>query len=478
MKALAVNITRRSLVLVAFETVLIVLAVALGAFLRLGGDAWALLFQEHGIQKALLIAFVCQVCLYYSDLYELKVASDRRELFVGIVQALGATSFLLAAIYFWSPGVVIGRGVFMASSVLVVAFVAGWRLVFEWLSRRIAPRERLLLVGTGTAAVNLSRELFQRRQELGVEIVGFVDPDPARVGAPVINPGVIGTVEDIPSIVRARGVDRVVVSLADARGKLPMDKLLEMKLDGVSFDHLASVYEDLTGKIAVENLRPSWLIFSSGFKKSRLVRSAKRLTDLTAAAIGLMLAAPIMAIVAIAVKLTSNGPAVYRQQRVGQHGRVFTVLKFRSMREDAEAGTGAVWAAKNDNRVTPIGRFLRKSRLDELPQLLNVLKGDMSLVGPRPERPEFVKQLTGQIPFYGQRHVLRPGLTGWAQVRYTYGSSVEDAMEKLQYDLFYIKHLSIPFDLFIIFSTMKTVILRRGADVGPHTGTAGRSRTP
>jgi sugar transferase (PEP-CTERM system associated) len=463
MKALAVNITRRSLALVAFETVLIVLAVALGAFLRLGGDAWGLFFQEHGIQKALLIAFVCQVCLYYSDLYELKVASDRRELFVGIVRALSATSFLLAAIYFWSPGVVIGRGVFMASSLLVVAFVAGWRLVFEWLSRRVGPRERLLLVGTGTAAVNLSRELFQRRQELGVEIVGFVDPDPARVGAPVINPGVIGTIEDIPSIVRARGVDRVVVSLADARGKLPMDKLLEMKLDGVSFDHLASVYEDLTGKIAVENLRPSWLIFSSGFKKSRLVRSAKRLIDLTAAAIGLMLAAPIMAIVAIAVKLTSNGPAVYRQQRVGRHGRVFTVLKFRSMREDAEAGTGAVWAAKNDNRVTPIGRFLRRSRLDELPQLLNVLKGDMSLVGPRPERPEFVQQLTGQIPFYGQRHVLRPGLTGWAQVRYTYGSSVEDAMEKLQYDLFYVKHLSIPFDLFIIFSTIKTVIRRRGA---------------
>jgi sugar transferase (PEP-CTERM system associated) len=463
MKALSINLTRRSVALVAFETVLIVLAVALGAFLRLGSEAANLLFMERGIEKALLIAFVCQTCLYYADLYELRVASDRRELFTRIVQALSATSFLLAAIYFWVPSVVIGRGVFMVAALLVIVFVSGWRLVFEWLSRRVAPRERLLLVGTGPAAVNLARELFDRRQELGVEIVGFVDPDPARLGAPVINPGVIGTVEDIPSIVRARGVDRVVVSLGDARGKLPMDKLLEMKLDGVTFDHLASVYEELTGKIAVENLRPSWLIFSSGFKKSRLVKTSKRLIDLIAAGVGLLLALPIMAIVAVAVKLTSPGPAVYRQERVGQYGRVFTVLKFRSMRQDAESATGAVWATKNDNRVTPIGRFLRKTRLDELPQLINVLKGDMSLVGPRPERPEFVRQLTAQIPFYGQRHVLRPGLTGWAQVRYTYGSSVEDAMEKLQYDLFYIKNLSIPYDLFIIFSTIKTVILRRGA---------------
>jgi sugar transferase (PEP-CTERM system associated) len=236
-----------------------------------------------------------------------------------------------------------------------------------------------------------------------------------------------------------------------------------MKLDGVTFDHLASVYEELTGKIAVENLRPSWLIFSSGFKKSRLVRAGKRLLDVVSAVVGLVLAAPIMGVVAAAVKLTSGGPAVYRQQRVGLQNRPFTVYKFRSMRQDAEVGTGAVWARKNDNRVTPVGRFLRRTRLDELPQLWNVLVGDMSLVGPRPERPEFVSQLTEQIPFYGQRHAIRPGLTGWAQVRYAYGASVEDSLEKLQYDLFYIKNLSIPLDLFIVFSTIKTVLFRRGS---------------
>jgi sugar transferase (PEP-CTERM system associated) len=463
MKALYVNLTKRSFALVVCESLLIVAAVVIAAWLRLGSDVWTLLFTDNGFMKAGLIALVCQVSLYYADMYELRALSDRRELFIGIVQGLAATCFILAAIYFWVPSLVIGRGVFMIGSVFVMISVAGWRLAFEWLTRQVAPSERLLLVGTGPAAVSQASEIFGRRQELGVEIVGFVDPDPARLGAPVINPGVIGTIEDIPSIVRARGVDRVVVSLADARGKLPMDKLLEMKLDGVMFDHLASVYEELTGKIAVENLRPSWLIFSEGFRKSALLTSQKRLLDVLAAAFGLMIAAPIMLAVAAAVRLTSDGPILYRQQRVGRHGRVFTVNKFRSMFQDAEAATGAVWAQPGDSRVTPVGRFLRKARLDELPQLWNVLKGDMSLVGPRPERPEFVKRLSQQIPFYEQRHVIRPGLTGWAQVRYSYGASVEDALEKLQYDLFYIKNLSLALDLFIIFSTIKTVVLRRGA---------------
>jgi sugar transferase (PEP-CTERM system associated) len=349
------------------------------------------------------------------------------------------------------------------ASALVLTLVAGWRLAFEWVTRYAKPRERLLVVGTSAAAVALARELFGRRNELGIEIVGFVDPDRSRIGAPVINPGVIGTIEDIPSIVRARGVNRVVVSLADARGKLPMDKLLDIKLDGVTFDHLASVYEEMTGKIAVENLRPSWLIFSDGFRKSRLLRSAKRLVDIAGALVGIILTAPLMLIVAAAVKLTSPGPALYQQRRVGQHGRIFTVHKFRSMRKDAEAGTGAVWAQKNDARITTVGKIIRKTRMDELPQLWNVLAGDMSLVGPRPERPEFVEQLAKEIPFYGQRHIVRPGLTGWAQVRYTYTASVEDALQKLQYDLFYIKNLSISLDLFIIVSTVKTVIMRKGA---------------
>jgi len=458
------RLTGRSVALVLFETVLIISAVGVAAYIRLGEWAWQIFVEEHGVPKALLIAGVCQVCLYYADLYDLRLVSDRRELFVRIVQALGAASFILAAIYFWFPALVMGRGVFMISAILVITLVIGWRVAFEWLSRQVGPRERLLLVGTNASAIALAREIFARRHELGVEIVGFVDADPAMVGAPVLNPGVIGTIEDIPSIVRARGVDRVVVSLADARGKLPMDKLLEMKLDGVSFAHLASVYEDYTGKIAVENLRPSWLIFSEGFKKTRITWALKRLMDVAIALCGLVLLAPVMGLVACAIRLSSPGAIIYHQRRVGLHGRLFTVHKFRSMRQDAESDTGPVWAsASGDLRVTSIGRFLRRSRLDELPQLWNVLRGDMSFVGPRPERPEFVSELTQIIPFYPQRHVVRPGLTGWAQVKYTYGATTEDALQKLQYDLFYIKHLSVPLDLYVILETIKTVILQKGA---------------
>jgi sugar transferase (PEP-CTERM system associated) len=279
-----------------------------------------------------------------------------------------------------------------------------------------------------------------------------------------VNPGIIGTVDDIPSLVKTHAIDRVVVSLSDARGKLPMDRLLDMRMAGVSFVHLPSIYEEYTGKIAVENLRPSWLIFSDGFTQVKAVGGVTRFIDLVAGGLALVLAQPLMIVAGVAIKLTSAGPMLYRQQRVGLNGRVFTIYKFRSMRADAEAETGAVWATPgNDPRVTRVGAFLRRSRIDELPQLWNVLAGDMSLVGPRPERPEFVKSLTEQIPFYGQRHVVRPGVTGWAQVRYSYGASVEDAMEKLQYDLFYVKNKAVTLDMYIIFETLKTVLTRSGS---------------
>jgi sugar transferase (PEP-CTERM system associated) len=383
---------------------------------------------------------------------------------IGLARALGAAAVVLAVLYYWVPALIVGRGIFMIASVLVVTLVVGWRLAFEWVFSRVGPFERLLIIGTSSAAVDLARELFDRRQELGVELVGFIDSDPARVGAPVINPGVVGTLSDIPRIVRERRVDRVVVSLADSRGKLSMDELLSIKLhQGVAFHHLASVYERYTGKIAVENLRPSYLIFSEGFRRTWLLGTAKRSVDIAIATIGLLLAAPAMLLVAIAIRLSSPGPVLYHQDRVGKDGRVFRIHKFRSMCVDAEARTGPAWATSDDPRVTRVGRFLRRSRLDELPQLWNVLRGDMSFVGPRPERPEFVSELTERIPFYGQRHVVRPGLTGWAQVRHEYGSTVEDALEKLQYELFYIKHMSLGFDLFIVLETIKTVLVRRGS---------------
>jgi sugar transferase (PEP-CTERM system associated) len=459
------RLTFRTATLVLIEHELIVFAVTLAAVLRFDiGSVAAELADGSLLWRASLIAAVLQIALHYCDLYDLRTLSDRRALVVGLIQALGAASLMLAVLYYWIPQLIIGRGVFVIASVFVIVLVAGWRLAFEWFALRVGPAERLLIVGTGAAAVALAKELFDRRQELGVELVGFVDADPRLVGTSLINPGVVGTIAEIPTIVRQRKVDRVVVSLADSRGKLPMDGLLSMKLnDGVQFDHLASVYEEYTGKIAVENLRPSWLIFSHGFRKSVILALSKRGLDIIAAALGVAILAPVMVLVAIAVRLTSPGPALYSQRRVGKDGHIFVIHKFRSMRADAEARTGAVWSIENDPRVTPLGRILRRTRLDEVPQLWNVLIGDMSMVGPRPERPEFVADLTTQIPFYGQRHVVRPGVTGWAQVRHSYGSTVDDALQKLQFDLFYIKHMSIAFDLFIGLETLKTVLVRRGS---------------
>jgi sugar transferase (PEP-CTERM system associated) len=460
-KGLIQTASWRSSTLIMSETALILGAVAVSAYVRLGAQAWPLLVADM-LPKALVITLVCQLCLYYGDLYDdPRIAGNRTELLVRILRALGITLLILAGLYTMFPGLTVAPGVLAPAASLAVAAVIGWRLTFAWAARQVGPRERLLLVGSSGAGLSLGHELHER-EELGAQIVGFVDAD-ATVRTGVEPLAYLGTVEDIPALVRARSIDRVVVSLADARGKLPMDKLLEMKLDGVRFDHLASVYEEYTGKIAVENLRPSWLIFSPGFRKTRALLAVKRLVDVLAAGIGLLLAAPLLVVLAALVKLTSAGPAFYAQRRVGRDGRVFTVLKLRSMCVDAERDTGPVWTRPGgDARITPIGSFLRRSRLDELPQLWTILVGDMSLVGPRPERPEFVQSLRRQIPFYGQRHVVKPGLTGWAQVRYTYGATVEDAVEKLQYDLFYIKNLSIAFDLFIVFETIKTVLLRRG----------------
>jgi sugar transferase (PEP-CTERM system associated) len=353
-------------------------------------------------------------------------------------------------------------GTTFAALALLTAAIVGWRVACDWLVQRIGPRERLLLIGASDGSGSLARELFNRRLQFGIEIVGVIDPEDRRVGQQVFNTAVIGQTDNIADIVRERRVDRVVVNLADARGRLPVDTLLDLRLKGITVDHLASVYERYTGKIALENLRPSWLIFSPGFRQTRALFAAKRALDITIGAIGLMLAAPLMILVAAAVKLTSPGPVFYSQRRVGKNGRVFIIRKFRSMRVDAEAESGAVWASAHDRRVTAVGRLLRTMRLDELPQLWNVLMDDMSMVGPRPERPEFVGDLTREIQFYAQRHVVKPGLTGWAQISYPYGSSVADAQQKLQYDLYYLKHMSLALDMFILAATLKTVVARTG----------------
>jgi sugar transferase (PEP-CTERM system associated) len=275
-------------------------------------------------------------------------------------------------------------------------------------------------------------------------------------------PVVIGDYTQISSIVKAGSVDRIVVALDERRGKFPLEQLLFCRLKGIRVDDGVAFTEELAGKLSVESLHPSFLIFSDGFKRSAILKKLKRGFDILFSLLGLTVFSLVSLVVSIAIKLDSRGPIFYRQERVGEDGKIFDLLKFRSMRVDAEK-SGPVWAKVDDQRITRVGRWIRKLRFDEIPQMLNVLKGEMSFIGPRPERPFFVDMLKEEIPFYSERHVIKPGITGWAQICYRYGASKEDALEKLKYDLYYIKHMSLVFDLMVIFETVKIVLLGKGA---------------
>jgi sugar transferase (PEP-CTERM system associated) len=410
--------------------------------------------------KIALITGLCQICFYYNDLYDLTVVHSNRELLIRLLQAAGAASIIIALLYLVAPSVAIGNGIFVSSLVIFLIAIIAWRLLFNRLAYSANLEERVLIVGTGTTARLVGRQI-QTQHDFGYRVVGYINDQAGGQG--VLNPANLGSAEDIPQIVHDYDVDRIVVGLADRRGKLPISELLQAKLSGIRVEDATTMYERLTGKILIDDLKPSWLIFSDGFAISRRTRFMKRAFDLVLASIGFVLASPLTLLTALAVYLESDGPILYSQERVGEGGRTFTVYKFRSMRADAEKGGTPIWAADGDDRITRVGRIIRKTRLDELPQLWNVLMGNMSFVGPRPERPFFVEQLAKEIPFYQQRHSVKPGVTGWAQVKYQYGSSVEDAMEKLRYDLYYIKHLSISLDLSIVFDTVKVILFGKGA---------------
>jgi len=269
--------------------------------------------------------------------------------------------------------------------------------------------------------------------------------------------------ETVRGLVGKSNVDRVVVALSDRRNTLPVRELLDLRLEAIQIEDVSSLLEKISGKIEIENLYPSSLIYSEGFRLGSGFLFVRRCVSFVIAAVALLLCLPVIPIIALAVKFSSDGPILFRQQRVGRRGEAFVLYKFRTMRQDAEAQTGAVWAGKDDPRVTGVGKFLRATRLDEIPQLWNVLIGEMGFVGPRPERPEFVNWLADNIPYYNLRHIIRPGITGWAQVRYRYGASLEETREKVQYDLYYIKHMSLSLDLLITFETIKTILLRRGS---------------
>jgi sugar transferase (PEP-CTERM system associated) len=447
-------VSPRGLTVFGFEILLIFGSVAIaarahGAGASVGADLW----------KIALVTGLCQLCFYYNDLYDLTVVHSSRELLIRLLQAAGAASIIIALLYTLMPSLAIGNGIFVSSLVIFLIAIIAWRLLFNRLAYSSQLEERVLIVGGGAIARMVARQI-QNQHDFGYRVVGFITDD---VGRSVHTPAALGAPEDIPRVVRDYAVDRIVVGLSDRRGRLPISELLEAKLSGIYVEDATTTYERVTGKILIDDLKPSWLIFSDGFVVSRWTRFLKRTFDLGLATVGFVLAAPITLLTALAVYLDSDGPILYCQERVGEHGRPFTVYKFRSMRVNAEQAGTPMWARDNDERVTRVGRFIRKTRLDELPQLWNVIRGDMSFVGPRPERPFFVEQLAKEIPYYQQRHSVKPGLTGWAQVKYQYGSTVEDAMEKLRYDLYYIKHLSIALDLSIVFDTVKVILFGKGA---------------
>lgn len=459
-------VSPKSLLLMFTEGALIVLAVLCGARLRFWNspdEMESLIRFPDIVWQALVIVIIVQLCFYYSDLYNLSVLRGRSEQLICLGQSLGSACLLLGTLYYVFPGLLIGRGTFLISVFLVAAFIAVNRVFLDRAWQLAAPSQNMLILGAHEIAISVAREL-KKRDDLNVNLVGFIeanqgDSGPART---VFGHPVLGAVEDLERLALENHVTRIVVAMQDRRGRMPVRELVRLRVQGVRVEDAHSVMSSLSGRIWLESINPSWFVFSDGFRRSRLTLAVKRALDLSFGIAGLVISLPAMILVALAIKLDSKGPAIFRQQRVGLGGKIFEVLKFRSMRVNAELANGAQWATKDDPRTTRVGKVIRKFRLDELPQFLNVIRGEMSFVGPRPERPVFVEQLGKDILYYVERHSVRPGVTGWAQVSYPYGSTVEDAYRKLEYDLFYLKNMSVFFDCVIILKTIRTVMTGSG----------------
>jgi len=448
----------RTLVLLVVEALIVGLSFLLATWWLNQESSWILLNVEGGYLKIVCVTAIVLMLSHGLDLYGASSLSAKWDLVFRLFLVLALVAFTLAAVDLayghFLPGQVFLPGAKWGLLVLAVTLLV-WRGAYTWIVQQPLLRERVYVLGTGDRAQRLLNGLRQR-SELGIEVVGWTGNIEGELTRETVGAHLAGIAKD-------RGVHRVIVAMPDRRGTLPLEELMSLRLTGVKMEEATSWLEKISGRIEVEHLYPSWLIFAEGFRFSGFFRMVRRVLNFSLALIGLVVALPLLPFIVLAVKLGSAGPALYKQQRVGRGGAIFYCYKFRTMRQDAEADTGATWATDDDPRITRVGKFLRTARLDEIPQLWCVLKGDMHFVGPRPERPEFVEWLSREIPYYGVRHMVRPGITGWAQVQYKYGNTMEDAREKLQYDLFYIKNASVGLDLLILFQTIKIVLLGRGA---------------
>lgn len=458
LKLLSRYFSARSLFLLGSEALLIVSVM----WAALAWQRASLGVPVDHVFGMIAVAALCQLSLYSNDLYVRSRTNPTRESFVKILQSVGVAAGLIVVVNLLVPEWRLAGGAIIGALVVLPFALMLWRGICAKLLRSRPFDRRVFLVGVGRLAEDLVATL-NAEPDIAYTIAARL-PE-FRNGTPVALPGESRRASDasLLAFVRQTRIDHVVIALDDSRGKLPFDDLLSCKFSGVKIEQGLSFYERITGRVHLDALKPSWLIFSDGFGRPRITTLFKRLLDVVGSLVGLILVFPLSLVIAILIKFDSPGPILYRQERVGEGGRSFTLFKFRSMRQDAEVATGPIWATDGDHRITRLGKWLRKCRFDELPQMFNVLRGEMSFVGPRPERPCFVEDLKNSIPYYGLRHAVKPGITGWAQVRYRYGSSVQDTIEKLQYDLYYIKNMSVLLDATILVQTVRTVLLGYGA---------------
>jgi sugar transferase (PEP-CTERM system associated) len=461
-----VSIPSNVIALVFSEAILIVSCYTLAAYwsLDLGVDVF--LWDDGGIWRVAALTAILLLGIYFHDLYDTYRVRNHVLLVQQFCMVLGI-GFLLQALAnyaHWSI-LLLPKWMMVYGSMLVLIVLPAWRILFDAFLSRAIGAQRILFLGSSQVVKEIIARISDR-SELGLSAIGYLeDGTSSQAESAIAVPGVprLGVIEDLDEALNNQVPDRIVVGMTERRNRLPVSRLLELRYSGIHIEDAANVYEAIFGRVSTRDLRPSQLIFSAELGPSRSSMQLQSVYSFILCAVGMVIALPIMLVVALLVKLTSPGPILYRQRRVGLNDTIFTLYKFRSMQQDSEKDTGAVWAQRDDPRVTPVGAWLRKLRLDELPQLFNVLRGEMSLVGPRPERPEFVAVLQEKIPYYRQRHCVKPGISGWAQINHRYGDTIEDTMIKLEFDLYYIKNMAPSLDAYIIFHTAKTMLLGRGA---------------
>ena len=451
---------KRTLLLLISEGGLIFMALVASVFVCLGANAETAFRDQHGFLKIALVGTICFLCVYYNDLYDPTIVSNRREVPARLIHGLGIACLIVAALYYTFPSCQICRGFAIVGISFIGLSLIAYRQMFFAFNNSDRLADTALIMGEGPLAISLAQEI-QTRPELGLRLAGYLgqvwDSEPAD------GPRRLGSIADLSEVVARLPVQRIIVAMNDRRSKLPVQELLALKTSGIMIQEGSDFYEITTGKLPIDTLRLSWLIFSPGFQVSKLMLIYKRLFSLILAGVALVVLLPLMALVALAIWIDTRGSVIFRQPRIGKDGLPFTVYKFRTMHEGADLGGDPLPVQENDARITRVGLWLRRFRLDETPQLFNILLGHMYFVGPRPFVPNQELELARKIPLYTQRWTVKPGATGWAQVQRGYCASLEDNNEKLAYDLFYIKNMSIGLDLLILFKTIKIVLSGRGS---------------